>query len=59
MNTFKTRKLIWIVPLILILLVLAAGYRFYEGDRPAPIPFKKQLYEGVLTGAWCIMRRTL
>ena len=30
-----------------VILALAGGYRLYEGERPAPIPLKKQLYEGV------------
>jgi len=45
----KSRMLIRVtVGAMLVIGVCAAGYLFYDRGRPAPIPMKQKLYEGVI-----------
>ena len=44
----KTRKLAKLIFLILLVVSLCVGgYLFYDHGRPAPVPMKQKLYEGV------------
>ena len=44
----QTRKLTWLIAATLILLGLCVGgYLLYDRARPAPVPMKQELYEGV------------
>ena len=48
MLPMKTKKLIGIIIGLLIAVSLCiGGYLFYDRGRPAPIPMKQELYEGV------------
>lgn len=45
----KSKKLKRIIISVLVLMSLCVGgYLFYDGGRPAPIPMKQKLYEGVV-----------
>ncbi|MEW6405638.1 MAG: phosphodiester glycosidase family protein [Chloroflexota bacterium] len=43
----KSRRHIWLLAVILLSTMCIGGYAIYDNGRPAPIPLKKRLYEGV------------
>ena len=43
----KSHRVIWLLAILLIPVLCMGAYSFYDNGRPAPIPLKKKLYEGV------------
>lgn len=43
----KSRKLVRLILILLVPVLCIGGYLIYDKGRPAPIPLKKKLYEGV------------
>ncbi|HLO29311.1 MAG TPA: phosphodiester glycosidase family protein [Anaerolineales bacterium] len=46
-NSMKFRPIRIILPVFIALAVCSAGYLLYDRGRPAPVPMKQKLYEGV------------
>ncbi|HSJ87548.1 MAG TPA: phosphodiester glycosidase family protein [Anaerolineales bacterium] len=44
----KSRPVRVITSILILLLLLVAGYSRYTRDRPSPVPIKKELYPGVI-----------
>jgi len=49
MNYRKKRALLLILGLFALIILGVVGYSRYEGDRPAPLPHKETLFDGVVT----------
>ena len=47
---FRKKRILWFIfRLFAFILLSIVGYSIYEGDRPAPIPYKETLFDGAVT----------